>query len=134
MKVVHNSLKDAGTAHEWLEKAKALEDDERLEDAAGAYRKVVGINPLNELAYHRLMVIYRKLKEPGKELSIIKKAIRAFEGLYDQPAKSKKVGNLSRSLMKATGLADKKGRSLYQPEPLGRWLKRQKIAEKKAGR
>ena len=45
--------------------------------------------------------------------------------------KNEKVKQLSNSLMKTLGLADKKGIALYAPEPLPTWKKRKKIVEKK---
>jgi tetratricopeptide (TPR) repeat protein len=132
MKVVHNSIKAARTL-EWLEIAEDHEANEELRDAAEAYEKVIKNDSVNERAYNRLMIIYRKLKEPEKELTVINKGIKAFEHLNHIPEKDhdKKVVNLSRSLMKLTGLADKKGKLLYLPEPLGKWQKRKMIIEKK---
>ena len=89
---------------------------------------------MNEYAYDRLMIIYRKNKEYKKEKAVIIKAIKAFEQFYKSTSKaprSKKIILLSKAFMKSTGLADKKGKLLYQKEPLARWNKRKVVVEKK---
>ena len=132
MKVVHNSAKrvqpDAN-----FEDARELEQQGHLEDAASVYEKIIGEESLNEVAYERLMIIYRKLKDPKKELAVINKGIKAFEGHYSssRPSSNKKISELSSKLLKSTGLADKKGKLLYEPEPISRWKKRRTLVEKK---
>lgn len=132
MKVVHSNVKTAHTTAEWLQKAREQEVEGELEEAATAYEKVIKSDNLNELAYNRLMIIYRKTKQPEKELAVIKRGIKAFEEFYTSARKNnKKVSSLSLSLMKLTGLADKKGKSLYDPEPIARWKKRKAMVESK---
>ncbi|MEO8406381.1 MAG: YopX family protein [Chitinophagaceae bacterium] len=135
MKVVHNSLKEAATMHEWLHKAKELEESGELTEAAQAYEKVISIDPVHEFAYNRLLIIYRKEKESKKELAAVKKGIKAFEEYYTSAAKlshGKTVTRISNALMKMTGLADKKGKAIYRPEPIGRWIRRKTLLEKRA--
>ena len=133
MKVVHKdlSVKEEGN---WLDNAKTFEGKDEPEKAATAYEKVIKENPLNEYAYDRLMIIYRKNKEYKKEKVVISKAIKAFEQFYKNASKvssSKKIVLLSKAFMKSTGLADKKGKLLYQKEPLERWNKRKGVVEKR---
>jgi hypothetical protein len=67
-------------------------------------------------------------------LAIIKKAINAFEDMYASSVKTpknKKVSHLSNAFLKMTGLADKKGKLLYLPEPLTKWNRRKAIIEKR---
>jgi hypothetical protein len=80
----------------------------------------------NDKAFNRLMQIYRKLKDPGRELQVINTAIKIFEAkLKDrQPTYNKKVAALSKALRKATGLADPKGNNLFEPGELAKWKKR----------
>ena len=135
MKAVHKNRNDGEEeAGSWLDKAKDLEQQGELEKAAAAFEKVIKENPTNELAYDRLTIIYRKQKEFKKELAVIKKGITAFEQLYRSATKltvTKKIAAISRSLLKSMGLVDKKGRSLYEKEPLGRWNKRKLMVEKR---
>lgn len=118
--------------HELFTQAKEYEGSGEWKEAAALYEQVIKLHPLEEKAYDRLMIARRKLKEPKKELQIIKSAIDAFEALYKKSKKTpdKKVIQISRALQKATGLLDKKGESLYRPEPIGRWLKRKAVVEK----
>jgi|SRR5688572_9747197 tetratricopeptide (TPR) repeat protein len=133
MKVAHHNKEFESTAGEWMQTAMQHEQEGSLEKAAGAYEKVIKLSKHNEQAYNRLMIVYRKLKDYEKEATVIRKAIREFETLYNRPVKSsgKKVEQLSKQLMKLTGLADKKGKLLYQPEPLGKWKKREAVVEKR---
>jgi hypothetical protein len=129
---ISNINKDLpATADELLMKAMDLERVGELAGAAEVYAKLVKASPVNEKVYHRLMILYRKLKDPTKELHTINVGISAFENLYKcSVSYDKKVIQLSRALQKATGLADKKGNNIYEPEPLGRWKKRKKVVEK----
>jgi hypothetical protein len=87
----------------------------------------------NDKAFNRLMQIYRKLKDPGRELQVINTAIKTFETKLKvrQPAYNKKVTALSKALRKATGLADQKGNNLYEPGELAKWKKRKETLLKK---
>jgi len=56
-----------------------LEKAGELEDAAVAYQRVVDADPGSQEAVGRLVVVYRKLKEYGKELRVIDAALEAVE-------------------------------------------------------
>ena len=117
-----------------IEKAKELEINGELEEAASLYEKVIKADPHRETAYNRLMIILRKQKEYKKELALINKGIKVFKDFYEPGSKksfNKKVEQISKALLKSTGLADKKGTPLYQHEPIGRWTRRKQIVEKK---
>lgn len=134
MKVVHKNPDAKEEPGNWLDKAKSFEDSGESEKAAVAYEKTIKENPLNEYAYDRLMIIYRKNKEYKKEKAVIARAIKAFEQFYKNASKvsrSKKIVSLSKAFMKSTGLADNKGKLLYQKEPLARWNKRKSVVEKR---
>lgn len=134
MKVVHKNPDAKGEPGNWLDKAKAFEASADTEKAAAAYEKAIRENPLNEYAYDRLMIIYRKNKEYKKEKAVIVAAIKAFDQFYKNASKvsrSKKIVSLSKAFMKSTGLADNKGKILYQKEPLARWNKRKAVVEKR---
>jgi hypothetical protein len=101
--------------------------------AADLYQQVLKKDPLQTHAYDRLMILYRKEKNYKKELSIIDSGIKTFERFYkEQLGKpSRKISEISKQLNKAFHLVDKKGNSLYTPEPIDRWLKRKQVVEKK---
>ena len=131
MKVVHKA--EAATKQSLLAKARNAEERNELQEAADAYEQLINKDRLNESAYNRLFITYRKLKEYQKELDAIDTGIAAFEKHYasrhdKRPAE---VNAISRKLSKALGLMDKKGNSLYSPEPLPKWRKRREAVEKK---
>ncbi|MGN6193620.1 MAG: hypothetical protein ACTHOB_01700 [Ginsengibacter sp.] len=97
------------------------------------YQQILKTDPLQIHAYDRLMIVYRQEKNYEKELSIINSGIKAFEKFYkEQSGKpSKKISEISKKLNKAFHLVDKKGNSLYSPEPIDRWQKRKETVEKK---
>jgi len=132
LKIVHSNKELSVNRHELFADAKDKEAAGEWKEATALYEKLIKLHPLEEKAYDRLMIAYRKLKEPRKELHTIKTGIDAFEELYKKSKKTpdRKVIQISRALQKATGLLDKKGESLYRPEPIGRWLKRKAVVEK----
>lgn len=132
MKVAHKNTEPL-SKHDLLEKAREAEEHNELEEAAKAYEKIIRQDHLDEFAYNRLFIIYRKLKEYGKELHAINTGIEAFEKFYasHKPKKSEKVNAISKKLNKTLGLIDKKGNSLYSPEPIGKWKRRKEVVEKR---
>jgi DNA-binding SARP family transcriptional activator len=135
MKVAHKDTSVREEPGNWLDKAKELESGGELEKAVAAFERVIKHDPLNQYAYDRLMIIHRKNKDYKKEKAIIIAGIRSFEQFYQDASRvvtpTTKIISLSKALMKATGLADKKGKVLYQKEPVGRWNKRKRVVEKK---
>lgn len=134
MKLAYKNERSHSTRAGLLEEAKAFEAASDLKTAESLYEKVIKADPHHELAYNRLMIIYRKQKEPEKELAIINKAITAFEDGQRSSIKTvrnKKVSGLSSAFLKATGLTDNKGKLLYLPEPLAKWSRRKALLEKK---
>lgn len=130
MKVVHKRLVESTD----LRNARGGESREEVAKAIAFYEKQVKQNPLNEEAYRRMMIIYRRQKNYRKELGVIRAGIKAFENLYKPSVsvlKNKKVAALSKALLRSTGLADKKGNPLYQKEPIGSWTRRKLVVEKK---
>ncbi len=117
-----------------LQKIKEAESDAK-EDAATAikeYEEAIKKNALAEKPYDRLMIIYRKEKNYKKELRIIIAGIKAFETFYrSKKSRSKKIVDISQKLNRIFGFTDKKGNTLYDPEPIARWKKRKAVVEKK---
>lgn len=133
MKVIHKNSNAPVESRDTLTQAKKLEQEGKQDKAIEAFEKIIGEDPLNEYAYNRLMILYRKNREYKKELAVIKKGIAAFERSFKSSSKitiTKKISTLSRSLLKSLGLSDKKGNSLYEREPLGRWNKRRLVVER----
>jgi tetratricopeptide (TPR) repeat protein len=132
------TLHVAKTYSELMKEAKEFEENNELENAAKLYARAAKAEPHDEQAYNRLMIIYRKLQWYEEELKIIKKGIAAFEELYQKKSerlfgKNQKVARLSNALAKSLGQRGKKTEALYLPEPIPKWMKRQKVVEKKLG-
>lgn len=109
---------------------------EKKGDTPGAikkYEKLLADKKPNIEVYKRLMIIYRKLKEPKQELRIINEGIKAFEEFYkpDAAGKHKTIVSLSNRISQLTGLTDKKGKSLLDREPIAGWKKRKAVVTKK---
>ena len=134
MKVVRTEKKARLSKIELLKDAKDAEATEDRKKAMALYQDVLKVDPHNEAAYDRLMIVLRKQKEWDREWQVINKAISAFEDMYASAVKTtrnKKISRLSQSFLKLTGLTDRKGKPLYQPGPLAKWKRRKKILEKK---
>ncbi len=116
---------------------KQAEQDGDLAKAVKAYEQDIRKNPLHEDSYRRLLIIYRKLKQPQNEWRVLMKGISTWEAFYKpkgSAAPSKKISSLSAALLKTTGLSDRKGKPVYLPEPLAGWEKRKKALGKKLGK
>jgi hypothetical protein len=118
-----------------IEEARNVEADGELEKAASIYEQAIRQHPMDEFPYTRLMIIYRKFKQPKNELSVINKALEVYTAFYDKKLKpytsNTKVGQLSKALLKSvTGSAKKTSYTSY-PEPIPRWTLRKKAVEKK---
>lgn len=133
MAVVKNIKKDEPLKLiPWLDEAGEKERRDK-EEAIKEYKKIAVVYPFNEKVYDRLMILYRQLKMPKDELIWINKAIRMFEEKFktSAPKPSSKVASISRSLIRSIGLADKKGKSYYLPQPIARWTRRKELLQKK---
>ena len=129
----------AKSYNELIAEAKEAEANDALEKAVALYERAVKLEPHEELAYNRLMIIYRKLYQYEDELRIINKGIKSFEDFYRKKSQKrlkrhKAAEQLSKTLAKSLGLTDKKGNELYHPEPIQKWLKRKQVVEKKLGK
>jgi hypothetical protein len=113
--------------------AQYLEKNEQLEEAAVYYEKYLKTQPRDTLPYNRLMIIFRKLKDVKNELRIIDLGIQSFTALYTPTAagKNSNVVKLSKQLNILTGLTDKKGNSLHDAGPIGKWKTRKALILKK---
>lgn len=123
---------------ELISEAKEAEENNELEKAAKIYERAIKTEPHEEQPYNRLMIVYRKLTSYEDELKTIKKGIAAFEELYQKKSerllgKNKSVERLSNALAKSLGQKGKKPETMFYPEPIPNWMKRQKVVEKKLG-
>lgn len=129
MKAVHIEQPDS------MKRGQELEKEEDFPAAIAVYKDMIKLQALDQRPYERLMIIYRKLKEPEKELRIINQAIKTFEKKYQSFVQRKQVSaavkRLSNSIMKSTGMLDQKGKQLYRPQPLDRWYKRKALVSGK---
>lgn len=122
--------------NELLREARSLELEGNTNDAIKGYGMVVSKDPLNAVAYNRLMILYRKLKDYRKELAIIKKAIGAYEkDIKKDQLTWKKAHNesarLSLSLAKSMGLLNDKGLPIFEEPHILAWRKRLDTVQKK---
>lgn len=134
MKVVHHDKEIISDNDDLLYHAGEYEKKGELKDAAALYLRYLKKIPGNEWAYSRLMIIYRKQKDPEKELAIINRGIKAFEDIFQKTTKispTKKTIDISKKLMKAMGLTDKKGKELYEREPIKKWRRRKMLLERR---
>lgn len=123
---------EAKPIKEIMAEAKAAEDAQQFDIAERLYQNVLQQDSLNEHAFSRLMIIYRKQKEKKKELDLIDDAISAYQQFYKaKQHRTKTITTISNKLNKAFGLTDRKGNALYLPEPIATWQKRKESLEKR---
>ena len=118
-----------------IEKAKEAEGTGDNTIAMSDYQKAIKLQPANPFAYNRLMIIYRKQKMYKEELQLINEAINNIQNASNaQVSKFKSTSNiakLSNALMKSTGLIDKNGKRIFEPEPIPTWKKREETVIKR---
>ncbi|MEP7277706.1 MAG: hypothetical protein ABI813_03595 [Bacteroidota bacterium] len=136
MKIVHKN-KMAQVADEevnnWKVSGRQLEQQGEDKKAIGLYEAALKKYPVDVYLYNRLMILYRKQKFYKKELALITLGIKKFSALLhpNRHHGAIKIASLSKSILQAVGLSDKKGLALYQPQPIARWEKRKKTASRK---
>lgn len=121
---------------EKIEAARKLEKEHDLEKAEKAYLKIIAETPNGYEAYNRLLVIYRKQKAYRKELSIVNKAIKAFENEQKENQKNwmkenRVAAKLSKSLALKLGVLNKNGLPVNKDPVVERWLKRKAVINKR---
>jgi tetratricopeptide (TPR) repeat protein len=117
---------------EWLKESGALEKEDKGQ-AISEYKKIAAFYPTSEHPYDRLMILYRQQKDPQEELKWIEKAIAVFTKTFNDASKkpNAKITAISKSLTKSLGLIDKKGKPIYQHQPIARWEKRKELLIRK---
>jgi tetratricopeptide (TPR) repeat protein len=115
-----------------IKEANKAEQREDISLAIKEYEEAIQKDPLAEKVYDRLMILYRKEKDHSKELKLINACIKSFETFYrSKKSRSKKIADISNKLNKSFGFTDKKGNTVYDPEPIARWKKRKITVEKR---
>lgn len=101
--------------------------------AAKLYERLIRSHRFNEHNYNRLMMIYRRKKDFKNELRVINEGIKAFQEFYLPFAtgRNRAVINLSKKLNVLIGLTDRKGRSIADTEPIGKWKRRKDVVLRK---
>src|SRR5215831_10633670 len=116
------------TFDELTDKARQAEENDNIDTAIDNYKKTIKLQPHDILPYNRLMILYRKKKMYKEELKLINDAIKSIQEAFDnrrsKPKSNITVSRLSKALMKSTGLVDKKGNSIFEPQPISNWKKR----------
>ena len=133
MRVIHKQMKDdlPSTFAHCFQYAKEHEQTDDNAEAIRAYEKCIQLQPKNEQSYNRLMILFRKTKQPQKELKIIHQAIAAFEAISKPKKLSRSITTISNALSKATGLIDKKGKPLNEVQPILKWRNREMLLKKR---
>ncbi len=123
------------TYYDLMNKAKQAEQEKDVNAAINNYKQAINLEPADTLAYNRLMIIYRKEKLYKEELHIIDMAVKNIQQAYNnrksKPKANATISKLSKALMKSTGLVDKKGNNMYEPEPISSWKKRRQVVLKR---
>ena len=121
---------------ELIRQAREAEGSNDLGNAATLYEKAIKQKPFLEQPYTRLMIIYRKLKQPQDELRIINTALDLFTSHYDERIKhysgKDKIGQVSKALLRSLAGSSKPAKEY--PQPIPKWTNRQKQVEKKTSK
>ncbi|WP_144371960.1 hypothetical protein [Pedobacter xixiisoli] len=109
-----------------------MEKQGKLTAALVQYARVTNSDPLHTDAWHRQMVILRKLKKPEKELELLGKAITAYmeaniEAQRDWMENNQEKIDSSRALAQALGLLDGDGLPIPDQGPTQQWALRKSL-------
>lgn len=93
-----------------------LEREGSLKAAADVYRQLLRRAPRSTKILHRLMIVYRRLKDVDSEVKIIDSAIKIQEQYYGAGKNAgKQITAISKQLNLSLGHTDKKGRAINKP-------------------
>jgi len=109
-----------------------LEQAGKLKDAVAIYRALHKQAPNNLKILHRLMIVYRKLKDVAGEIKYIDAAIKIHEQYYTARKNAdKKTIAISKQLNFLLGHTDKKGKAVFKPAELLKLEMRKKRLQEK---
>ena len=122
-----------------FEQARLQEQEGDYKKAAAIYEKLLKQSSKKIKILERLLVVYRKLNDPEKEIQAIDKAIKIHQQQYPiKESFDKKISTLSKQLNTLLGHTDKKGKSMLVPQEISqlelrktRLLKKQKAVARK---
>src|SRR5882762_8022118 len=115
-----------------MEAAHELEKAGRLSDAAAIYQKLFNSDPTSEQVIGRLLVMYRKLKDYRKELSVLNDAIAAYQK-RQKAAREKwiqshpKAASAGRSMLRQLEKTGNAVIGLGENHAVERWMKRKQL-------
>lgn len=116
--------------------AREAEQAGEADTAADLYKQALKTDPLDDIAYNRLMVYHRRRKEYRKEKQLIEAAIaahlkQAHTAQADWIRRNKKTARTAKALVKSLGLVDRKGAPKLETEILRKWRKRLTVVRKR---
>lgn len=116
--------------HLLLAEAKDAESQGDVGRAITLYQQAVKNNPLEEQAWQRQMVLYRKQKDYAGELKVINLALETYithtkKTQQEWLRQNKKVAPLFKSLAKSLGLMNSKDVMVNDDPVLDKWRHRQ---------
>ena len=127
-------MKALRNPRELLLEARGLEQAGKLPEAAAVYRQLLDTDPLNQQAVTRLLTVYRRLKEPRKELAALDSVLSVY-AQKDKASQAKwltahpQAAKASRAFLRSLGNSTASG---FGVNPVvGRLLKRKELVEKK---
>lgn len=117
-------------------RAREAEQAGETDTAEKLYKQALKNDPLDDLAWNRLMVTYRRRKDYKQEQQIIKAAIAAHvqHAQDDQAAwlkRNRKTARTAKALVKSLGLLDRKGMPKLETRQLEAWRKRLTLVNKR---
>ncbi len=124
------------SSHNLHVQAKEAEQAGETEEAAKIYSQALKNDPMDDIAYNRLMVYYRRQKDYKMELKIIQAAIAAHlrhaqETGQQWLKKNKKTARTAKALVKSLGLVDRRGLPKLETHQLATWRKRMTVVRKR---
>ena len=112
--------------------ARELEQKGLYREAAALYEKLLKAAPQSLRIISRLLIVYRKLKEPKQEVHYIDKAIAIHQQYFTSRATpTRTVTSISKKLNSLLGHTDKKGKPVLVPEEILKLQERKKRLLKK---
>jgi len=116
--------------------ARQLEIMGELPGAITAYEQILKKNPLHIDATSRLLILYRKMKNIPKEISLLSDAIASHEAHVESSQRAwimehEDIAERSRPLAKMLGLLNAKELPFYEHEVVEKWKKRLEAAKKR---
>jgi tetratricopeptide (TPR) repeat protein len=111
--------------------ARQLEQRGELKKAIELYEDLLKRSADDLKIITRLIILYRKLKNYKKEVSLINKAIKIHEQRYTPKKVNKEISLISKKLNRLLGHTDKKGKNMVLPGEIIKLQNRKALLQKK---